>query len=517
MQWRTTPDAWPGRQVLSAAQMREADRHTIEVVGVPARSLMEVAGAAVATAVFARIGPADRICVMCGSGNNGGDGHVAARRLNAWGANVQVVHVGQLSRMSPAAKSCFEATAASGLTIHPVDDLQDFVELPAPGHYTVIVDALLGIGLSGPLRAVQHEAVAWMNGHGAALIAVDIPSGLCADTGRALGAATWAEQTVTFGFSQPGHWLYPGPDHCGALLIADIGIDAAGASSSCRLLDAGDLVPALAPLQPNTHKGQQGRVVVVGGMPGRVGAVKLCGRAALAVGAGLVSLATDGAAFEQLSTGLVEMMAEVALTAESSVAEAAQVLASRLNTASAVVLGPGMVPSSRWAEFLLELLPRLTVPTVLDADALNHLAGRLETVQICAPLVLTPHPGEAGRLLNCDAAFIQNDRFAAVAGLVSATGGVVALKGAHTLVGTPDGAVGICTDGHAAMATAGTGDVLAGMIGGLLAQGLTPGDATRAAVVWHARAGVRAAALKGRGMLASDLLTALSEVEMNRC
>ncbi len=507
------PEAgWPGaRRVVTAAEMRAADAWTIDTLGVPGVALMECAGRAIAAVVARRARGGGRVAVACGGGNNGGDGFVVARLLHGWGIAVDVLRGRAVDDYAGDAAGNLRAASHLGVTIRAADDDAAIAALPPPGTYDLVVDAVLGTGLSGEVRGAARGLIGWINAQAATVVAVDIASGLCGDTGRVLGAAVRADHTVTLGASKLGHWQGHGPEYGGRLLVADIGINGSaldGAGDRWLLSDA-DVAPAFAPRARDAHKGTFGHVGVLGGCLGRLGAARMSADAALRAGAGLVSVATTPDALAALSGAVYEVMVE-ALGPTTDVDEAA----ARLNARDALIIGPGMDVSDAAGDWLAALLPRLRRPVVVDADGLNHLARRPEAWKGGPPRVVTPHPGEAGRLLGSSAAQVQDDRVGAARALSERLEAVVVLKGAHSLVTTPDGWLGICPAGNPGMATAGAGDVLAGVIGALLARGLPPARAAAAGVLWHARAGDLAVRRGGpNGLRARDILAALTDIE----
>lgn len=510
-----------GRRILTGAEMQAADRLAIDGLGLPAAALMESAGRHVAIEA-AKMAPAGRaIAVVCGRGNNGGDGLVAARLLSDWGRTVEVILCGEPSRTSDETRIQLRIADALGLAIREVTDVDDVAQLPGPASYGLIVDALLGTGVKGAVRGLAAEAIAWMIGHEAPILAVDVPSGVCSDTGQVLGVAVRADATVTFAASKLGHWLFPGAGHVGRLVVVDIGIpDITLAAQGPERLIMGrhTLSPAFARRPQDSHKGTFGHVYVLAGSPGKTGAARMAGDAAMRAGAGLVTLGTGREAFRLIAGELHELMAEIAYEPGEVVVSAAERLAHRMGACQAAAIGPGLPPEPALGDILAALLPRLEPPAVVDAEALNLLARRREVFEAGGPRILTPHPGEAGRLLGKTTAEIQADRVGAALTLADETGAVVVLKGAHTLVADPDGRLQVCPDGNAGMASAGMGDVLTGIIAALLARGLSPFDAATAGVVWHAQAADCAAERSTESALsARDVIAALPEVERKRC
>lgn len=490
------PQRATGRQVLTAAQMRAADACAIQQLGVPGVALMENAGRHVAQAVAERHPPGSAVAILIGAGNNGGDGSVAARHLLSWGYR-PTLHIScDPSRPTGDAGIMLAAARAAGVPITTA----------LPSAPTLIVDGLLGTGLTGEVRGRAAEWIAWINAQAAPVIAIDIPSGLCADSGRPLGAAVVAESTVSFVASAPGHWLHPGPDFTGALRIVDIGMPASAVQSDCDILTDLDLALAFAARPAVMHKGRAGHVFAWGGDVGKTGAARLTCTAALRAGAGLVTLATTAAALPLIGPALQEVMYQAVPATDQT-----GWLAAQINARSAAVIGPGMSTSAASGNALRALLSELEVPVVLDADGLNHCVRHLDALHAA---VITPHPGEAARLLETTVAAVQSDRLSAARALAAQTKSVTVLKGAHTLIVSPEGAAGICPAGNPGMATAGMGDVLAGIIGALLARGLEPFAAARAGVLWHARAGDEVAARTSpTACTAGDVINALWTVE----
>ena len=479
------PSRMAGRRILTAAQMRAADACAIEQLGIPGVALMENAGRHVAQAVDAllrRDGKGGgRVAILIGAGNNGGDGSVAARHLAAWGYQPTLYLACDPCKPEGDARIMLDAARAAGV---PIDSIASLPDRPR-----IVVDGLLGTGVKGSVRAEVAQAIAWINDCGAPVIAIDIPSGLCADTGRTLGLAVWATETVTFVASAPGHWLYPGAAHVGLLRIVDIGMPPVALDAQADILTDADLAPAFAPRRATTHKGSAGSVFAWAGSVGRTGAARMTLDAAMRAGAGTTTLAADASALALLAPALCE-----AMYLRLPMLKRAEWIAEQANQRSAAIIGPGMASGAETGIDVRTALAQITVPVVLDADGLNHYAGQPDTITAA---VITPHPGEAARLLDCTTAEVQADRFGAVRQLAESSKSVTVLKGAHTLVALPNGAVGVCPAGNPGMATAGMGDVLAGIIGALLARGLDPWAAARAGVLWHARAGDAVAAKIG--------------------
>lgn len=479
--------------LYNAAQVRALDVRLI-AAGTPGFELMQRAAHAAWRALRRRWPQAGRLTVLAGRGNNAGDGYLIAALAQRAGWAVRVLAVGEPAQLQGDAAQAHGEALVAGVVVQPWAD-----DAVLDG---VLVDALLGTGLVGPVRAPYAQAIERVNASGLPVLAVDIPSGLCADTGRILGVAVRAELTVSFIGLKIGLLTGEGPALVGELVFDDL--QAAGAQldqapALAQRLAPGSL-PVLAPRSPTAHKGRLGHLLVVGGDQGLGGAALLAAESALRGGAGLVSLATRG---EHVSAALArcpELMSQ-------AVASANQLLA-LAGRASVLVVGPGLGQAA-WGRSLLSVAASCRVPQVWDADALNLLA--LGGGSLPRDCVITPHPGEAARLLGLSTAEVQADRPTAALALADKYQAVTVLKGAGTLVATPEGALALCDRGHPAMASAGLGDVLAGLIGALLAQGLDAWAAARLAVWLHACAGERLG-VKGRGLLASELPPVIREL-----
>lgn len=473
-----------------AAQVRELDRIAIQTFGIPGLTLMERAGRATFAALRRRWPEARRLAVLCGTGNNGGDGFVVARLAHEAGLVVEVLQVGDAARLAGDALAAAEALRAAGV------EPRNF----GPGRFPeadVVVDALFGTGLEREVTGVWREAVGAINASGAGVVAVDIPSGLHADTGAVLGAAVRAQVTVTFIGLKQGLFTAMGPDHCGTVLFDDLQVPPgvyASVTPAARRIRPEDLAVRLAPRPRGAHKGDHGHVLVVGGERGMAGAARMAGEAAARVGSGLVTVATRPEQAAVLAGVRPELMCHGV--------EGPRDLLPLLRRATVVAIGPGL-GRSRWAQGLFTAVLDTKLPLVVDADALNLLAA--EPVAR-GNWVLTPHPGEAARLLGSASQAVQADRFSAVAQLAQRYRAVAVLKGAGTLVQAEDGAVWLCDRGNPGMATGGMGDVLTGVIAGLAGQGLPLAEAAWAGVHLHAVAGDAAARDGERGMLALDLM-----------
>lgn len=491
-----------------AEQVRALDRIAIERFQIPGSVLMERAGAA-AFRVLLEVWPeARRLVVVCGIGNNAGDGFVLARLAHDAGRRVRVLQLGDPERLQGDALAAQQRLLGAGVV--PETCKHGIAESEALHEAEVLVDALFGTGLNAPLEGIWREAAAAINAAPAPVLALDIPSGLHADTGRVLGTAVRAVCTISFIGLKAGLFTGQGPDYVGRVLFDALNVPEevyVDQTPSAVRLDMDWAQSLLAPRRRTAHKGDFGHVLVIGGERGMTGAVRLAGEAAARGGAGLVSIATRPEHAALVSMARPELMAHGAYNAAD--------LGPLLERADVVAIGPGLGRSD-WARGLLACVLQTELPLVLDADALNLLAaGGVATTTPRADWVLTPHPGEAARLLGQSSAELEADRFATLAALQARYGGVVVLKGAGTLVGDDSGVPGVGMTGNPGMASGGMGDVLTGLIAAQVAQGLELSVAARLAVVLHGAAGDEAARQGERGLLAGDLVNALRGV-LNR-
>ncbi len=477
--------------IHDAEGVRALDGCAIEREGIPGYTLMCRAGAALLDAVESDFPACGRLLVVCGAGNNAGDGYVLARLAHEEGYRVRVTALVAPGSLGGDAARAYEDFVAGGGEVEEWDPrLLEEADL--------VVDAILGTGLTRDVGGAFAAAVDAINEAEPAVLAVDIPSGLDADDGRVRGTAVRADTTVTFVGLKAGLLTGAGPDCRGRLRFSDLGVPPAcgdAAEPVLRRLDESWLATLFGPRARSAHKGAFGHLLIVGGAPGMPGAVRLAGEAALRAGAGLVTIATHPDHAAIITAARPELMCR-------GVADAAD-LEQPLQRATHLALGPGL-GTDDWGRGMLSAALAAGLPAVVDADALNLLAA--------APRhddnwVLTPHPGEAARLLGTDTAAVQADRVGAARAIAERYGGVAVLKGAGTLICAADGSLpAICTDGNPGMASPGMGDVLTGIVGAMLAQGLAARQAAEAGVLVHALAGDRAARAGERGTMAGDLI-----------
>jgi hydroxyethylthiazole kinase-like uncharacterized protein yjeF len=479
--------------VHTAAQVRALDRHAIDDLQIPSYTLMTRAGEAALGALRSCWPSAQRIAVVCGPGNNGGDGYVLARLAREQRLEVVAIGLHEPARLQGDARRAHDDFLAAGGTV---------------GNWhanclrgaDVVVDAIFGVGLSRPVAGVAAEAIAAINACAAHVFALDIPSGLHADSGEILGVAVRAERTLTFLGLKLGFYLGEGPNCVGIVMLDGLELppqELAHADAAAALINEAAIAELLPRRSRTAHKGQQGSVLVIGGNVGMAGAARMAGEAALRAGAGLVTVATRSENVAAIVGARPELMCRGVTRAED--------LTGLIAHADVIALGPGLGQDD-WARTMFETALGSDRRAVVDADALNLLA---QSPRANAHWILTPHPGEAARLLGKTSAEVQRDRLGAARAIAVRFGGVVVLKGAGTLVVSGEGLPAICDRGNPGMASAGIGDVLTGVIAGILAQRAELSAAARVGVLVHALAGDMAARRGERGLLATDLLAYL--------
>ncbi|HEX2465714.1 MAG TPA: NAD(P)H-hydrate dehydratase [Thermoanaerobaculia bacterium] len=507
-------------RLLDSAEAREIDRVAIERLGLPGLVLMENAASAAAEVIERRFPRARRVAIACGGGNNGGDGLALARQLvSRSGPRVSVLLCAREDELRGDAAvqwGALRAAVGASTGSDPVLELLAVDETSLDSGRAVlaradlVVDALFGIGLTRPIAGWREELVIAINAARAPRLALDVPSGLDASSSELLGPHVAADVTVTFFAPKCALVLLPAGEAAGEVWAAPLGVPERaldGVPQSLRLVTAFDLAVPLRPRQ--AHKGSFGHLVIVAGSPGKSGAAVLAARGALRTGAGLVTVAAPEVIRAEVDAGCVEAMT-LPLPADGDLrlgTAAAATLAAFWDGKRAAAIGPGLGDEPAIASWIRELVARLDLPVVLDADGVNAFARRPGDLRgRRAPTVLTPHPGEVGRLLDRSAPNGAGERIAAARDAAAATGCVVVLKGYQTLIAEPDGGIHVNPTGNPGMATAGSGDVLTGAVGAWLARGLSPLEAARNGVFLHGLAGDLIAASRGEdGLVAGDL------------
>lgn len=504
--------------VLSRDQMRALDRHAIDKCSVPSLVLMENAGRGAAQVIERELarGGGGRVVVVCGAGNNGGDGFVVARRLLALGIDVRVFLTTEKAKLHGDARANHDAWCGIGGTVTEVAGDQGLPKIEAAlgelGDGDVVVDALLGTGLDRDVEGRMRVIIERINGATACRVALDIPSGLDSNTGAVLGVAVRAHVTVTFGHLKLGLFSSTGAEHCGTVHLADIGVPSAlhlAIGHSAVVVESADVAAALAPRALSTHKGRAGHVLAIAGSAGKTGASLLVARGALRAGAGLATICTFPEAAETLDRRVFE---EMTARIERGALEAS--LDEQLGRADAVAIGPGLGHDADARRVVDHVVLGWDGTKIVDADAITHFKGRAAELRGAeGRLVLTPHPGEMGRLLDCSPAEVEHDRFGAIARAVELTGAVVVLKGPRTLIGAPEEVPVVNRAAAPVLATAGSGDVLTG-IAAAFACALEPREAAFSAVHVHGLSALAWSRATGadRGMVAREIADGVPQV-----
>lgn len=514
-------------KIVMAEEMRYIERAAMDTYGIPGAMLMENAGAGVARALEEMTGTLreKKVCIFCGRGNNGGDGYVTARYIHNAGGKVKIFLLSKTEQIQGDAKLHFEIARKMELDIIEVQSDRDWDKVRLALLFAdAVVDALLGTGFRGEVRDHYAEIVTLINNSQKPVISVDLPSGLHANTGFVGGHCIKAAKTVAFGLPKPGQLLYPGTEYVGTLEVIDIGIplQLLADEEIKQNLITEQLVRLRIPQRAgDTHKGDNGRIVVVGGSEGLTGAATLAAYGALRSGGGLVTLGIARSLHDIMETKCTEVMTHpLAETIRGVLSLAAQEQIQKLAMAANVLLiGPGLSTQGEITQLVQNLVRCISIPMVIDADGLNALAENMDVVeQAACALVFTPHPGEMARLTKMSINDVQANRTEVARTYAQRWGATVVLKGARTVIATPDGQVYINVTGNSLLATGGTGDVLAGLIAGFIGQGMAPEDAAVTAVYVHGRtADVLACEVGTRGVLAGELLPVIPKVLRDIC
>jgi ADP-dependent NAD(P)H-hydrate dehydratase / NAD(P)H-hydrate epimerase len=502
--------------VFLGSQTRQIDHLAITKLQIPSLELMENAGRGsfeFLRAVFPSLDQA-RVLVLCGKGNNGGDAYVVARHCHAEGVAVKIASICAVSELTEDAAVMAHKCQADGILIRERPTLADLNQAIAASD--LIIDGLLGTGIEQNVRSPYKDWIERVNKGGKPVFSLDIPSGISADTGKVLGSAIFAQWTASMGLMKLGLVQTPGSSHAGKVQIINIGIPPSLMTqfeSPYRMIDQDWVSETFAARSSHTHKGDAGHVLVLGGSPTKLGAALMTSKTCLRSGAGLVTLALPQKAYEKIPRDFLEIMYEpLASTPDGFISSKTFSKIMHLSEGKQVLaVGPGMGVSADTQQWISALLKQSTVPLVIDADGLNNLVGHCDLLQSArVPVVLTPHPGEMARLCETTSAAIQNDRLEVAIRFAKKYSVTLVLKGYRTITATPDGKAYINPTGNPAMASAGMGDCLTGMIAANLAQGIEWLHAITAAVYIHGLAGDRLSERMGdRGVLAGDIIDSI--------
>jgi NAD(P)H-hydrate epimerase len=505
--------------LVSANEMQTMDHRTIESFGIPGRVLMECAGRGATRWLLKKFGDLSqkRIGVFAGRGNNGGDGFVIARYLSQKGIQVTVFLLAEKKRVTGDAQANLQLLEPLKVPVIALADESSFLKCKAMMlGQDIYVDAILGTGLSSDVRGFYRHVIEFITQSQKPVFAVDIPSGINADTGQICGIAIKAAATATFAFAKNGHFQYPGVAYCGDLEVIDIGIPphiTEEIGPKQRLLTPQVIERFTLMRPPDAHKGHAGHVLCIAGSTGKTGAAVMAAMSAMRVGAGLVTLGIPQSLNPILEASMLEAMTvPLAETAAGELDESAwETISSLMAGKACLALGPGLGTSAPTQKLVLNIIQRSSIPMVIDADGLNCLAPDVDILRKAnAPIILTPHPGEMARLIGESTAVVQKDRISCARSFATAYQVVTVLKGAHTVIAFPDGTIWVNPTGNAGMASGGMGDVLTGAIAGLIAQGGGPEQAACAGVYLHGAAADQLHDQRGPvGYLASDVMEAL--------
>jgi NAD(P)H-hydrate epimerase len=506
--------------ILTSASMREADRRTIQEIGIPASVLMESAGRAVVRTMMERLEDLESqsVVVVCGKGGNGGDGLVVLRTLACLGYEARAVVLAPFESLSAEALGNLQAALKLGLPVESAPTVEAWEDvLSQVASADVVVDALFGTGLTEPPRGIYQRVIEDLNALETVRVALDVPSGLSSDSGTVPGVAFDADLTIALAAPKVCHFIPPASELCGEVEVVEIGIPPHFlVSSEPRLetIEPAAFAEALPRRRRLSHKGSYGHLLILAGSVGKTGAALMAAEAALRTGVGLVTVASAKSAIPMMAPRLPEAMWEPLPETDSGAvsARAQSRLRELLRERSAIALGPGLGTEDETVALVREIVGASEIPTVVDADGLNALARKPAAIPAGRALALTPHPGEAGRLLGSSAKEVESDRLKAARRLAQETKTHVLLKGYRTLVSDPRGNVQVNLTGNAGMATGGTGDVLTGILGALLAQGVDIEEALPLGAHLHGLAGDMAAAALGQtSLIATDLIGKLPE------
>ena len=501
--------------IATAQEMNNIDRRTREEYGIPTILLMENAAAGITRIVEDMLGSVKgkRVTIVAGKGNNGGDGLAAARQLYNRGADVSVYLLSEPASLTGETALNLNIALKIGIDVYSKGNYDLKTLRSALNHSQVIIDAMIGTGLSSTVKEEYREVIGLINNSRGSVLAVDIPTGINSDTGEVMGAAVKATATVTFAIPKRGHLLYPGCEFSGKLHVVGISIPMSAIEKESiylHLLTEDDMRGIIPQRKIDSHKGSNGHVLVIAGSIGKGGAAAMTALSCLRTGAGLITLAVPASVQPIVAERLTEVMTcPLAETDEKTIANSASATILELSKDKDVIaIGPGLTTQKETASIVRRLIKEIPTPIVIDADAINALVDNLGILKDRrAPSILTPHPGEMGRLIGKSPADVQKDRIGTAREFATEHSVYLVLKGAHTVIAEPSGGVYISPTGNPGMATAGTGDALTGIIAGLIAQGVDVSPAVRLGVYLHGLAGDIAAKEVGMvGMLAGDLI-----------
>jgi len=507
-------------KLVTSEEMRRIDRKAIEEIGIPSIVLMENAGLKVADAIEKKYGPlkGKYVYIFAGSGNNGGDGMVVARHLFNQKVKAKIFLLAEKKNIKGDAATNLAITEKMGIPMREITSPAFMESLEKElAKADIVVDALLGTGAKGAPRGLMKKVIDLINKHSKNTVAVDIPTGVDADRGEVRGEAIKAEYTVSLAYPKRGLYLYPGMDYAGEIEIADIGIPTGLEEDkiNSELLTLAGISKKLFFRKPSSHKGSFGHLLVIAGSPGMTGAASLTALSALRVGAGLVTLGIPEDLNPILETKLTEVMTLPLPQSKDKTLcrEGFEKIKDFSQKCKAMAIGPGISSTKQTKELISTIIDQLDIPLVIDADGINVLAGELSLLKkYKASLIITPHPGEMSRLVGASIEEIQKDRIGFTMALARRIGAIVVLKGARTVIASKEGNSWVNLTGNPGMATGGSGDILTGIIGGLLTQKLSSLEAAKTGVYLHGYAADLAAQKKGEiSLIASDTLETIPE------
>jgi NAD(P)H-hydrate epimerase len=508
--------------LVTAGEMQEMDRQTIALHGIPGLELMENAGRGATRVLLDQFGNQVRagVGIFCGKGNNGGDGFVIARCLAEKGIDVTVYLLAKTAALKGDAAANLERLVPLDIRVIEIPDEDTFSKTKSSlSDYGLLVDAILGTGLTSDVRGLFETVINFINAlnrTGIAVFAVDIPSGLNADTGQPCGTCIQAQGTATFGLAKIGHFIYPGAEYTGTLEIIDIGIPGSivqAVDPKQYLLTSQQIRNYFKPRSADTHKGRTGHLLVIAGSPGKTGAAAMTAMSAMRAGAGLVTLGIAESLNPILETQVLEVMSaplpenQNGVLGNSAIKDLKKMEAGK----TCLAIGPGIGQAEETRSLVKKIINQSQIPVVIDADGLNNIAGQTQLLKrIKCPAVLTPHPGEMARLMDVTPAEVQQNRLQCARDFATNFKVHLVLKGAATVIAHPDGSAYMNPTGNPGMASGGMGDVLTGVLAGFITQGFSPEAAAHAAVYVHgAAADTLAKTIGPIGYLASEVMNAI--------